>query len=275
VVRGHPSKKTVMKTILFAASLILVNCSANEKKTSLEKANLNTQYRAMDVDTPLIEVNEDYLLGMFDPTTHPDFVPVAKEHTTKSSAQLRKETYAAFVNMHNAAKKEGISLVIVSATRNFYSQKGIWESKWTGGTKVSGMDLSVSVKDTVERAKYILLYSSMPGTSRHHWGTDIDINNLNDDYFLSGQGKKEYEWLTAHAHEYGFCQPYSKKGTDRETGYEEEKWHWSYMPVSGQLIQQYKEKITYNRIKGFKGSGTGKVIDVIKNYVLGISSKCK
>jgi hypothetical protein len=74
-----------------------------------------------------------------------------------------------------------------------------------------------------------------------------------------------------HAHAYGFCQPYSKKGTDRETGYEEEKWHWSYMPVSGQLIKQYESKITYSKITGFKGSGTGKVIDVIKNYVLGIA----
>lgn len=264
-----------MKTVILGLGLILVNCTAKNEKTDTKIATPNTQYNVLEVDTPLIEVNEDYLLGMFDPTTHPDFVSVAKEHTTKPSAQLRKETYAAFVKMHDAAKKDGIDLIIVSATRNFYSQKGIWESKWTGGTKVSGMDLSVSVKDSVERAKYILLYSSMPGTSRHHWGTDIDINNLNDNYFLSGQGKKEYEWLTAHAHEYGFCQPYSKKGTDRETGYEEEKWHWSYMPISSQLIKQYEQKITYAKIKGFKGSGTGKVIDVIKNYVLGIAGKCK
>jgi D-alanyl-D-alanine carboxypeptidase len=264
-----------MKTFIFAAGLLLTNCSAKDAKENFQKATLKPQYEETKIDTPKIEVDEDYLLGMFDPTTHPDFVAIRQEHTTKSSAHLRKDTYAAFVKMHEAAKKEGISLIIVSATRNFYSQKGIWESKWTGGTKVSGMDLSKSVKDTIERAKYILLYSSMPGTSRHHWGTDIDINNLNDDYFLSGQGKKEYDWLLAHAHEYGFCQPYSKKGTDRETGYEEEKWHWSYMPVSGQLIQQYKQKITYDRIKGFKGSGTGKIIDVIKNYVLGIASKCK
>lgn len=264
-----------MKLFIFIASLLLINCSANQAVNKESITNSNTQNQIAKIDTPKIEVDENYLLGMFDPTTHPDFVAIKQEHTTKSSAYLRKDTYEAFVRMHDAAKKDGIDLIIVSATRNFNSQKGIWESKWTGGTKVSGMDLSKEVKDTIERAKYILLYSSMPGTSRHHWGTDIDINNLNDNYFLSGQGKKEYEWLTNHAHEYGFCQPYSKKGTDRETGYEEEKWHWSYMPVSGQLIQQYKSKITYAKINGFKGSGTGKVIDVIKNYVLGIAGKCK
>ncbi len=264
-----------MKTLLFTSSLLLINCSANKALDQKNSTNPNTQVFTLPVDTPKIEVDENYLLGQFDPATHPDFMPIEQQHTTKSSAYLRKDTYAAFVNMHNAAKKDGITLLIVSATRNFYAQKGIWESKWTGSTIVSGKNLAKEVKDTIERAKYILLYSSMPGTSRHHWGTDIDINNLNDNYFLSGQGKKEYEWLTAHAHEYGFCQPYSKKGTDRETGYEEEKWHWSYMPVSGQLIQQYEAKITYARIKGFKGSGTGKVIDVIKNYVLGIAGKCK
>jgi D-alanyl-D-alanine carboxypeptidase len=264
-----------MKLLLYASSLLLINCSANKVAEEKEKANLNTHYVTLAIDTPEIEVDENYLLGMFDPTTHPDFVAIKQEHTTKTSAYLRKDTYEAFIRMHDAAKKEGINLIIVSATRNFYSQKGIWENKWTGATIVEGKNLAKEVPDTVERAKYILLYSSMPGTSRHHWGTDIDINELNDGYFLKGQGKKEYEWLTSHAHEYGFCQPYSKKGTDRETGYEEEKWHWSYMPVSGQLIEQYKTKITYASIQGFKGSGTGKLIDVIKNYVLGIASKCK
>lgn len=264
-----------MKTLLFATSLLFINCSAGDAVRKQHTTNPETQTTFWEPDTPKIDADVNYLLGMFDPTTHPDFTAIKQEHTTKSSAHLRKDTYAAFVNMHEAAKKDGINLIIVSATRNFYAQKGIWENKWNGGTLVSGKNLAKEVKDTIERAKYILLYSSMPGTSRHHWGTDIDINNLNDEYFLSGQGKKEYEWLVAHAHEYGFCQPYSKKGTDRETGYEEEKWHWSYMPVSGQLLEQYKTKITYDNIKGFKGSGTGKVIDVIKNYVVGISGKCK
>jgi D-alanyl-D-alanine carboxypeptidase len=264
-----------MKFLFFAASLLLINCSANQTLENNKKSNIKTQYTFLDIDTPKIIVDENYLLGMFDPTTHPDFVAIQQKHTTKSSAYLRKDTYEAFVKMHDAAQKDGINLIIVSATRNFYAQKGIWESKWTGGTIVQGKNLALEVKDSIERAKFILLYSSMPGTSRHHWGTDIDINDLNDNYFLSGQGKKEYAWLTAHAHEYGFCQPYSKKGTDRETGYEEEKWHWSYMPVSGQLIKQYETQITYAKITGFKGSGTGKVIDVIKNYVLGIAGACK
>ncbi|NJK84501.1 MAG: M15 family metallopeptidase [Saprospiraceae bacterium] len=41
-----------------------------------------------------------------------------------------------------------------------------------------------------ERALKILKYSSMPGTSRHHWGTDIDLNSFSNSYFEQGEGKK-------------------------------------------------------------------------------------
>ena len=128
--------------------------------------------------------------------------------------------------------------------------------------------------DPVERGLKILEYSSMPGSSRHHWGTDIDLNNLNDRHFLSGEGKKVYEWLRAHAHEYGYCQPYSPKGADRPDGYNEEKWHWSYMPVSKKLTLLAKEELKNEMIQGFKGSETAKSIGIVKKYVLGINQEC-
>lgn len=221
-----------------------------------------------------LNFNESYLLGRFDPASHADFTLIESQYTTKTGAYLRKDAYEAFKQMHAAAKADGISLKIISATRNFDAQKGIWETKWTGGKLVEGKNLATEVKDSNERALFILRYSSMPGTSRHHWGTDIDINDLNDSYFLSGQGKKEYEWLVANAPSFGFCQPYSPKGELRNSGYEEEKWHWSYQPVSSVLVEQYKALITTSRINGFKGSGTAAGIDVIQKYVLGIAPDC-
>lgn len=225
--------------------------------------------------TDSLAVDAAYLLGKFDPATHPDFTVIATEHTNKQGAYLRKDAYAAFVKMYEAARKDGINLKIISATRNFSSQKGIWEAKWTGERIVEGKNLATQVKDTVERARIILHYSSMPGTSRHHWGTDIDINSLEDGYFLQGQGKKEYEWLVAHGPEYGFCQPYSVKGEKRPNGYEEEKWHWSYLPVSSKLVKLYPTLVNYSMIRGFKGSGTASSLDVIRNYVQGIAPECQ
>ncbi|MDX2247012.1 MAG: M15 family metallopeptidase [Bacteroidia bacterium] len=218
-----------------------------------------------------------YLLGKFDPSKDENFAKIADIHSRGSArgAYLQKESYAAFVKMYEAAKAEGVTLTILSATRNFDRQKEIWEGKWKGSTLVGGKNLSVTVPDPAERAKTILLYSSMPGTSRHHWGTDMDINSLENRYFDTGKGKKEYEWLQAHAHEFGFCQPYTAKGEDRPTGYEEERWHWSYMPLAKKYLAAYDQQISHNRIGGFAGAETAALLNVIEHYVKGINKSCK
>ncbi len=220
------------------------------------------------------EVNKSYLLGQFNPETDSRFIKLGDEHTAGSARGkfLRKEAYDAFLKMANAAKKSGISLVIISATRNFESQKQIWENKWTGKTLVEGKDLS-TVANGTERAKIILKYSSMPGTSRHHWGTDMDLNNLNNSYFESGEGLKTYEWLKMNAPTYGFCQPYSSKILTNRTGYEEEKWHWSFMPLSSQFLGLYLTEIKYKNIQEFEGSSAAESIQIIPHYVAGISCK--
>jgi hypothetical protein len=115
----------------------------------------------------------------------------------------------------------------------------------------------------------------MPGTSRHHWGTDIDINSVEPDYFLTKKGKAEYDWLVKNAARFGFCQPYSPKGADRPNGYEEEKWHWSYMPLSKNFLSQYPTIVSYADIRGFDGDVAAESLKVIDNYVLGVNVDCK
>ena len=218
------------------------------------------------------QVEKKYLLGQFDPITDSRFTKLKDEHTEGSArgGVLRSEAYSAFEKMAVAAKQEGVTLTIISATRNFESQKRIWENKWNGKTLVEGKNLT-TVKDKVERAKIILHYSSMPGSSRHHWGTDMDLNSLENSYFESGEGLKIYQWLQTHASEYGFCQPYTSKSDGKRTGYEEEKWHWSYLPLSKQLLEDYVNSISYKDIAGFKGSETAPSIKIIEQYVQGIS----
>ena len=216
-----------------------------------------------------------YLLGQFEPSQDENFVKIEAAYTAKSSIYLRKETYDAFKEMHAAAKADGINLQIVSATRNFNYQRGIWERKWTGVTKVSGQNLAQTISDPVERAEKILNYSSMPGTSRHHWGTDLDLNNLNNEWFDSGQGKKIYQWLSRHASEYGFCQTYTPIGEMRPHGYQEEKWHWSYTPLASQYLEDYQALVTPADIKGFKGSEVAEPLNVIEHYVVGVNDDCK
>jgi LAS superfamily LD-carboxypeptidase LdcB len=215
------------------------------------------------------------LLGRISPANDASFSRVERPHANREGLYLLDEVYDAFVAMRNAAGKDGVSLVIVSATRDFDAQKKIWQRKWTGARLVEGRNLAKTVPDPIERARIILRYSSMPGTSRHHWGTDIDINSVENAYFASAKGREVYAWLNAHAHEFGFCQTYTPKGNDRPYGYEEEPWHWSYCPIASRYLRQYTEKVTYDHITGFPGAHTAAQLDVIKHYVLGINPACR
>lgn len=219
------------------------------------------------------KITRRYLMGKFDPTKDERFARIPDAYASKTM-YMRKEALAAFEEMHVAAKKSGIRLTILSATRPFDVQKSIWEAKWTGKRKVDGRLLPKEVKDPKGRATKILRWSSMPSTSRHHWGTDIDINSLEPSYFDAGKGLKEYQWLVANAPTYGFCQVYSEMGPNRPDGYQEEKWHWSYLPISKELTAAYAQKITDQDIGGFLGSESAPMIEVVKKYVLGINPDC-
>ncbi|MEZ4987726.1 MAG: M15 family metallopeptidase [Saprospiraceae bacterium] len=260
---------------------LVASCTPREKQEDASGAALSTTsqavavaYQAESQDSLVFTL--DYLRGRFDPATHPDFTLVDAALTDGDGTYyLRKDTYAAFRKMHAAAKADGVALTIISATRNFDRQKSIWEAKWTGARLLEGTEKAPEAyPEPVDRALAILRWSSMPGTSRHHWGTDLDMNDLTNEYFAKGKGLKEYNWLVAHAHEYGFCQPYSPKGADRPHGYNEEKWHWSYMPVSKVLTELARQQLTDEQIDGFKGAEVATRIGVVDKYILGINEGC-
>lgn len=215
-----------------------------------------------------------YLIGKFDPARHPDFVEVPTSMASREGMFLRKEVLEAFTKMREAAAKDGVQMRVISAARSFQHQKGIWEGKWNGSRKVSGRSLNVAILDPADRAREILRYSSMPGTSRHHWGTDFDINSLSPSHFNSGEGKRAHEWLRQHAHKFGFCQSYTAKDEQRPHGYEEEAWHWSYFPVSCLLLRQYKRLVKAEDVSGFQGSNALPFIEVLR-YVEGVAPECR
>ncbi len=216
-----------------------------------------------------------YLTGRFEPSQRENFILISPKYTLgEIKMYIRKETYEAFLEMQQNALKDGINLKIVSATRNFDYQKMLWDNKWNGVTFVAGKDLSKSIPDDLERFEKILEYSATPGTSRHHWGTDIDINGVNPTYFDTLEGMKQYEWLKENAPSFGFCQVYNLKDENRPTGYNEEKWHWSYLPLSRDFTKEYERLITDKDISGFDGDEYVSSLDLINDYVLAINPDC-
>lgn len=210
---------------------------------------------------------ENYLTGKFNPKTHKAFVKVASRYANREGYYLRKEAYDAFKRMHAAARKDKVNLVIRSATRNFKYQSWIWDRKWR--------DKSKTIPNTKKRVQNILRFNSMPGTSRHHWGTEIDLNSFNNSWFTYGKGLKLFNWMNANAHKFGYHRPYTAKNAQRPTGYNEEKWHWSYTPLSRLMLKDAEGLITDKKIKGFSGSEHAESLSIVKNYIFGVDPCCR
>ena len=232
----------------------------------------NTSAPSID---PSTVVSDRFLMGKFSASKRNDFVRIHKRYASRSGMYLQRLPYDAFKAMHADAKQNGIHLKVLSASRSFYHQKSIWEAKWKGERRVGGFrNIKRSIKNPTKRAVKILEYSSMPGSSRHHWGTDIDLNAFNNDYFENGQGQRVYRWLVKNAPRYGFCQPYTRKDAFRPTGYNEEKWHWSFKPLAASYTHQARLRLTNSVFSGFNGSSTATRIGIINRYVLGIHPNC-
>jgi len=267
-------KKWLSFILTSLCAILWISChspKSNETKTLSEVVEKNEINH-----NEMTDISLGHIMGKFDPEIHSDFDTIPREYADRAGMFLHKEALQSFVRMYEAAESEGINLQIRSATRNFDYQKGIWERKWTGKTILSdGINAARDINNDKDRALKILEYSSMPGTSRHHWGTDIDLNSFDNTWFETGEGLKLYNWMQANALTYGFCQPYSPKGPERPDGYEEEKWHWSYLPLSTLYTAKAEKELKDHMINGFLGSSTAEEIGVVEKYVLGINNNCK
>ena len=162
-------------------------------------------------------------------------------------AALRCELHAgvksAFLNMRKAARIAGIDLLPASAFRSFERQLQIWNSKFSGARVVldaDGVALDVSNLSDDARISAILQWSALPGASRHHWGTDLDLIDRNAmpahykvqlvaaEFAAHGPFERLSDWLVQHAHDFGFFKPYCGV----QSGVAAEPWHWSFADIA-------------------------------------------
>jgi len=145
-----------------------------------------------------------------------------------------------------SAKAAGFDFTIASAYLDFHRQKAIWNAKYSGKRPILDsqnqvIDIAGLTSEAIIEA--ILLFSAMPGTSRHHFGTDIDVyakNCLSDGASLQLE-PWEYEvdgpfyafscWLEENLHRFGFYKPYDKfRG-----GVAAEPWHISHFELANDM----------------------------------------
>jgi LAS superfamily LD-carboxypeptidase LdcB len=151
--------------------------------------------------------------------------------------------------LKDAADNAGFELTVASAYRGFERQAIIWNNKFQGLRPVfdlQGNQVDISTLTDIEKCRAIMLFSAIPGGSRHHFGTDLDIyasNCLASDqklqlepweYQAGGPFFEFNEWLDENLSRYGFFKPYRHYNG----GVAQEPWHISHLDTSSKLAKQ-------------------------------------
>ncbi|RZS91957.1 M15 family metallopeptidase [Aquimarina brevivitae] len=155
--------------------------------------------------------------------------------------KLHKEAYEAFKTMKSDAQKSGIRIKVISSYRDYQHQNRIWTRKYN---RFTGQGLSP--KESIYK---IIEYSTIPGTSRHHWGTDLDIVDgskpLPKDPLLAKHFEKNgpYNdlkvWMKNNGASYGFHLVYTD--APNRKGFKYEPWHFSYAPLAIPMLQAFQK----------------------------------
>lgn len=156
---------------------------------------------------------------------------------------LHRDVVAPFLALREAAAAAGIDLHPYSSYRDFDTQVLIWNRKYRGERTLydrRGQVLDAATLSDTQKIDAILAWSALPGASRHHWGSEIDVIDkaampegydvqlLPEEFAPDGVFGKLADWLADNLAHHNFFRPYDQ---DRG-GVSPEPWHISYAPVS-------------------------------------------
>ena len=144
-----------------------------------------------------------------------DLVEFDQKYCNDEVQEGNREAVVAFKNMYEAAKKEGLGLVINSSYRSYQDQENICNT----------------FKDLYGEG-YVTKYVALPGFSEHQTGLAFDIGSTSSKVFAES---KEYEWMKENAYKYGFILRFTKANA-YITGFRSEPWHYRYV---GKKVAKY------------------------------------
>ncbi len=191
--------------------------------------------------------------------------------------QLREESCNAYLAMKKAAYTAGFDMKLVSGYRDYYRQEAIWNRKYVKYTDIQGLSPTEAIAKIVE-------YSTIPGTSRHHWATEVDIIDgypktsgdvlVPEKFEAGGPFEGFKKWLDKNANTYGFHLVYTDNYFRK--GFKYEPWHYSYAPLSKPMLKQYRKVNILKHISSasFEGSEhltRSLILDYIHDNILDIN----
>lgn len=198
--------------------------------------------------------------------------------------KIHPQMQGALQNLSAKAAAAGFDLRIASGFRSFARQLLIWNNKATGLRPVldaAGQSIDLSQLSDDEKVFAILRWSALPGASRHHWGTDIDVYDaarMPADYQLQltleetqgdGPFAEFHHWLSQelHEHPHDFFRPY----VAGVGSISPEPWHLSYAPLARIFATQLTEDILRAKLQttdiALKDSVLKNLGDIYQNYI--------
>lgn len=193
-----------------------------------------------------------------------------------SQYKLQPQAAKSLNAMQLAAKKEGIHLTSRSSYRSFHFQRQTWNrrmNKWLE----KGFTLEQALNKNLH-------YVAIPGTSRHHWGTDVDLLDASQKlpeeglpikhFKAEGRYFAMYNWLQKNAHHFDFHLVYTEN-TARK-GFQFEPWHYSFAPLAKPLLKEmllidYQKLWEPHKIVGKELMTASFMKKYLVDYLLGIN----
>ncbi len=163
--------------------------------------------------------------------------------STKKGQLAHPEAISALVKLQQLAEKDNLSFKVISSYRSFDEQKILWNKKFSGQRPVLDLNetpIDISALPTIDRIHSIMLFSALPGASRHHWGSDFDIfpaaalesgyqaQLLASEFSVAGVAAELNQWLSDKLPSSAFSRPYETY----QHGIAAEPWHISYLPIA-------------------------------------------
>ncbi|MBT78944.1 MAG: D-alanyl-D-alanine carboxypeptidase [Alteromonadaceae bacterium] len=197
---------------------------------------------------------------------------------------IHRDVKEPWLALQRAAQKDGLDCQLVSSHRDFTRQLAIWNRKWRGEATLydaQGKALNHSALSDDEKIDAILTWSALPGGSRHHWGSDIDVFDkqavnewgqpfelVDSEYRESGPCFGLACWMDENLHRFGFSRPFLE---DRG-GVAVELWHLTHTSTASTFEQQRRADALADALKQADMEGKEAVLkridSLFERYVL-------
>ena len=176
-----------------------------------------------------------------------------------SDIHVHRDMIAPLHSLQKKARAAGFELKVVRGFRGFSAQQNIWNLKASGKRALldpRGKPLPFESLSPIAIVEAILRWSALPGASRHHWGTDIDVYDASAcaagykvqltpmEVEAGGPFAPMHDWLDENMETFHFFRPYAK---DRG-GVSPERWHLSYEPLATDYLAHHTIKLLQETI---------------------------